>query len=182
MKMLRSFAFYALVAPALALGTGSVLAEPPTDQDMEREQKSNQGDQDTSQLAEDERKSKYANPTDSHVVAGDRNAEQSRIPKRGYLASAPTNGMQASNLIGAEVKTTGSEDVGTVSDLIIDHKGQVMAIIVGVGGFLGMGEKDVAIGWGHVTKSAIADNQKELRIDLTREDLRAAPAFETKEE
>jgi sporulation protein YlmC with PRC-barrel domain len=84
--------------------------------------------------------------------------------------------MHASDLIGAKVKTTGGEDVGPVNDLIIDEKGQVAAIVVGVGGFLGMGQRDVAIGWDDVTRSGTADDL-ELRIDATREDLRSAPEF-----
>lgn len=63
-----------------------------------------------------------------------------RTKNRGYMGSAPANGMQASNLIGAEFKTSSDEDVGSVSDLIIDENGQVAAIVVGVDGFLGMGE------------------------------------------
>ena len=98
------------------------------------------------------------------------------MQNRGYISSAPANGTQASNLIGAGVTTTGGENVGPVSDLIIDQHGQIVAIIVGVGGFLGMGEKDVAIGWDDVTRSGTSDEQ-ELQIDVTREDLRPAPEF-----
>ncbi len=67
--------------------------------------------------------------------------------------------------------------MGSVSDLLIDENGQVVAIVVGVGGFLGMGEKNVAIGWDDVKTSGSADEQ-ELRIDATREELSSAPAFE----
>lgn len=65
-----------------------------------------------------------------------------------------------------------------MSDLIIDKDGQVVAVVVGVGGFLGMGEKNVAIPWDDVTKSGTAEEQ-ELRIDATREELQSAPEFVT---
>lgn len=105
--------------------------------------------------------------------------DQSRMQQRGYLRSIPANGWQASKLIGAEVKTTKGDEVGSVNDLIIDEKGQVAAIVVGVGGFLGMGEKDVAIGWGDVTKSSKTgkSDKDELQINLTRESLMSAPEF-----
>lgn len=160
MKKLHSFAFYALVTPAITLGAGSVLAEPTSGQDMDREPQSTQRDKDATQADSNAR-------------------DQSRKENRGYLSSAPTNGMRASSLIDAEVKTTGDEDMGTVSDLIIDKNGEIVAVVVGVGGFLGMGEKDVAIGWGHVTKSGTGDDQ-ELKIDVTRESLRAAPSFDAR--
>ncbi len=119
--------------------------------------------------------------TDSQSVADRLNAgNQTRMEHRGYVNIVPARGMQSSDLIGAEVATAGDEDVGSVDELIIDENGQVVAIVVGVGGFLGMGEKDVAIGWGHVTRSGTADNNQ-LRIDVTREDLRDAPEYERPE-
>ncbi len=99
------------------------------------------------------------------------------MENRGYISAVPNNGMQATQLIGATVSTTADQDVGPVNDLIIDEQGQVVAIVVAVGGFLGLGEKDVAIGWKHVTPTGTADEQK-LRIDLSRENLRSAPEFD----
>ncbi|TDY01759.1 PRC-barrel domain-containing protein [Thiohalophilus thiocyanatoxydans] len=155
MKNLHSLTFYALVTPVIALGAGSVLAESSSDKKMDREQQSSQSYQDNKQ-------------------------DQSQMQSQGYLSSAPANGRHASNLIGAEVKTTNNEEVGSVSDLIIDQKGQVVGIVVGVGGFLGMGEKDVAIGWDNVSHSGSSD-QDELQIKSTREDLMSAPEFKTQD-
>lgn len=102
---------------------------------------------------------------------------QAGMQNRGYMNAAPSSGMHLSDLMGAEVSTARDEDVGSVDELIIDENGQIVAIVVGVGGFLGMAEKEVAIGWGHVTRSGDADNH-DLRIDVTGEELRAAPAFD----
>lgn len=155
MNKLNSFAFYALVSPAIALSSGAVLAEKTAEQDMERQQQqTTQGSQQT------------GNP--------------SAMQSQRYMDTAPANGMQASKLIGAEITTTGDEEVGAVSDLIIDEDGQVVAVVVSVGGFLGMGEKDVAIGWDEVSKSGTAED-RELRIDMTRDDLNTAPEFERQE-
>lgn len=163
---LHSFAFYALVAPAITLGAGSVLADKSMDmdQDMDREQRSTQG------------------ATQSHMK------NQAQMQNRGYMASIPAKSMQGSNLIGAEVKTMGGDEVGPVEDLIIGQDGQITAIVVGVGGFLGLGERKVAIGWDDVTKSVAADaddldmwDDMELRINATRESLSAAPEFEAQE-
>lgn len=155
MKKLHSLTFYALVTPVITLGAGSVLAESSSDKKMDREQQSSQSYQDSKQ-------------------------DQSQMQSQGYLSSAPANGRHASDLIGAEVKTTNNEEVGSVSDLIIDQKGQVVGIVVGVGGFLGMGEKDVAIGWDNVSRSGSSDKD-ELQIKSTREDLMSAPEFKTQD-
>lgn len=165
MKKLHSLAFYALVTPAIALGSGAVLAEQSADKDVYQNQQSTQPEQDAMES------------TTGTAQSDQKTGDQSGMQSRGYIASAPANGLQASDLIGADVKTTGDEEVGSVSDLIIDQDGRVVAIVVGVGGFLGMGEKDVAIGWDDVTKLGASDEQ-DLRIDLTREDLEGAPEYE----
>jgi sporulation protein YlmC with PRC-barrel domain len=168
MKKLHSLVFYALVTPAITLGASSVLAQQSTGQHMmDREQQSTQRDQ-------------GATPSGTGtMMQGDQDTRRdgSHMDNRGYMSAAPADGMRANHLIGATVRTSGDEDVGSVSDLIIGDNGQVVAIVVGVGGFLGLGEKDVAIGWGDVTRSGSSD-ELELRIDVTREDLESAPEFE----
>ncbi len=165
MNKLRSIAFYALVTPAMTLGAGSVLAEQDIGQDANKEKQSSQYEQSAGQ-------------SDSQMQSENKAMrDQSSMQNQGYMASAPANGMQASDLIGAEVRTNADENVGSIGDLIIDQNGQVVAVVVGVGGFLGMGEKEVAIGWEHITTSGTSE-QKELRVDVTRDDLRAAPEFE----
>ena len=43
--------------------------------------------------------------------------------------------------------------IGGVDDILIDKEGRVTAVIIGVGGFLGMGEKDVAVPFSSVRAS-----------------------------
>jgi sporulation protein YlmC with PRC-barrel domain len=53
--------------------------------------------------------------------------------------------MMASNLMGTTVVSSNNESIGDVNDVILDRNGQVLAVVIGVGGFLGIGEKDVAV-------------------------------------
>lgn len=164
MKKLHSFAFYALVTPAITFSAGSVLAEQPTPS-----------------VTQDGKSSQRAEKLDSQTATQQHNTgNQSPMENRGYMTSLMASGMQSSDLIGAKVKTTGNEDVGPVDDLIIDKNGQVVAIVVGVGGFLGMGEKDVAIRWNDVARSGGSD-ELVLLIDVTREDMRSAPEFKKRD-
>lgn len=100
--------------------------------------------------------------------------------RSGYLQSAPNRGMSANNLIGAEVRTTGDEDVGSVNDLIINEQGQIVAVIVGVDGLLGLSQKNVAVDWDDVKRSITSEEMK-LRIDVSLDELGSAPAFNTEE-
>ena len=52
---------------------------------------------------------------------------------------------QASKLIHMNVYNAQNEKVGDIKELMLDKNGRVNAVAIGVGGFLGMGERDVAV-------------------------------------
>lgn len=161
MKKLHSFAFYALVTPFITLTAGPALAQQPAVQDTQRQQQQ----ETTTPIPKSEQGKQSKMRTETQMGS------------QGYMTVGPANGMHGSELIGAEVKTTNDEDVGEVKDLIINDRGQVVAILISVGGVLGMGEKNVAIAWDRLMRSGKSDDLA-LRIDGTHEDLRAAPNFE----
>jgi hypothetical protein len=55
---------------------------------------------------------------------------------------------QGSKLIGLNVYNDQNEKIGSIKDLMTDKSGKVESAVIGVGGFLGMGERDVAVKWG----------------------------------
>lgn len=63
----------------------------------------------------------------------------------GFITWQDQDQMIASNLMGADVWGAENESIGAVDDLLLDRDGQIIAVIVGIGGFLGIGERDVAI-------------------------------------
>ena len=186
MKKLQSLALYALATPVLALGAGSALAQPSTGFDIDRAQLIAQRDQGATQSTTgsrqgDQSSSRRDSQSGSQSATDRRgNQEQSRMQNRGHMNTTPANGRLASNLMGTDVKTSDGEKVGSVDDLIIDNNGQVVAIIVGVGGFLGMGQKDVSIGWDNISQSGRGDDN-DLRVDVTRQALRNAPEFKKRD-
>ena len=145
MKKLHSFLFYALVAPAITLSAGSLMAQQSTGTDISAQQNS-----------------------ELNVVA--------KSQHRGYLNAIPVNATQAGDLTGAKIQTHSGEEVGSVKELIIDETGQVIAILVNIGGFLGMGEKEVAIGWSHITLSGTPE-ERVLLIDVSSDELKEAPEY-----
>lgn len=99
--------------------------------------------------------------------------------ENGYF-SATKGQILGSWLLGQPVYNgTGeeAETVGDVNDVVMAADGQAQAILVGVGGFLGVGEKDVAIDFGRVNWST-HDGERRLVVNTTTEDLENAPAFE----
>ena len=55
---------------------------------------------------------------------------------------------QGSKLINLNVYNDQGEKIGSIKELMVDKSGNISSAVVGVGGFLGMGERDVAIKWG----------------------------------
>jgi sporulation protein YlmC with PRC-barrel domain len=62
-----------------------------------------------------------------------------------FIARQEMGQLLASKLIGTTVVSQNNETIGDVNDVLFDRGGQVMAAVIGVGGFLGIGEKDVAV-------------------------------------
>jgi sporulation protein YlmC with PRC-barrel domain len=56
-------------------------------------------------------------------------------------------GWRASKLVGVDVYNEANEKVGDINDIILDKSGKVANVILGVGGFLGMGEHYVAVSY-----------------------------------
>lgn len=63
----------------------------------------------------------------------------------GFLTYQEGNQMLGSGLMGADVWGADNESIGSVDDLLLDRDGQVQAIILNIGGFLGIGARNVAI-------------------------------------
>ncbi|WP_245414515.1 PRC-barrel domain-containing protein [Aestuariivirga litoralis] len=85
--------------------------------------------------------------------------------------------MSASDYIGKTVYDQAGNNIGDVNDLIVSGDGNVEAVILGVGGFLGIGEKDVAVNTEAIKIVTDGDN-KRLVVEATKEVLENAPTYD----
>ena len=85
----------------------------------------------------------------------------------------------ASNLIGSTVYNSADESLGDINDVLLTENGQVEAVVIGIGGFLGIGEKNVAITFDQIQKTTDADGNPKLVLNASKEQLDQAPAFVT---
>jgi hypothetical protein len=99
-----------------------------------------------------------------------------------FVSSQQTNQWLSSKFIGTDVVGADDKKIGDVSDVLFDQQGKVEAYIVGVGGFLGIGAKDVALAPSAFQPVKDNNNNERLKISMTKEDLQKAPAFERKQE
>lgn len=123
---------------------------------------------------------------------------------------------RATKLEGLDVYNSNNEKIGDISELLVDNNGKVQAVVIGVGGFLGMGEHEVAVPFdqikfvtepravattapattgsttapsgttaapnapaatGSVTMNRSAPDHAMLMMNMTKEQLKAAPEF-----
>jgi sporulation protein YlmC with PRC-barrel domain len=85
--------------------------------------------------------------------------------------------MRASKLIGADVYNRQNENIGDVEDLIIDNGNNIKAVVLSVGGFLGIGDRHVAVQPGSVLLSEQNDGSPRLVVNTNKEELKNAPEF-----
>jgi len=84
----------------------------------------------------------------------------------------------ASKLRGTTVLGSDNQKVGDVVDILLDKSGQVRAFIVGVGGVLGLGAKEVAIDLTEFREvPAVNGNKPQLKVSMTKDQLTQAADF-----
>jgi sporulation protein YlmC with PRC-barrel domain len=96
---------------------------------------------------------------------------QDNTTATGTVMASP-NAVDAANLIGRNIVNTNGDTVGEIESVVIDQSGKVRYVIVGVGGFLGIGKKDVALAWDEL---AISENGEKVTTTATKDQLAALP-------
>ena len=98
------------------------------------------------------------------------NAEQ----KATIGKTMPAQGTTASKLIGRNVQNNQNETIGEIKSIYLNKDGKVDSVMVGVGGFLGMGEREVRLAWKDLH---ITNNGEKVTVDMTKDQLKAQPEY-----
>ena len=94
-----------------------------------------------------------------------------------FIAQQPANEWLARMFIGAAIQNAAGETVGDVNDLMFDPSGRISTVVVGVGGFLGLGEKSVGVRYDALTFKKGLKGERIIVVAVSKEALVAAPAF-----
>jgi sporulation protein YlmC with PRC-barrel domain len=92
------------------------------------------------------------------------------------MTDVPPNSMPVTNYYKQNVYDPGNNKIGEVDDVLLGADGKITALVIGVGGFLGIGEKHVIVPFSAV-KADRKDNKWQLVMNSTKDDLKAAPGF-----
>ena len=105
---------------------------------------------------------------------------------------------RASKFVGLDVYNANNEKIGDINEMITDSSGKITTVVIGVGGFLGMGQHDVGLpfekvkfvnepiksttgtattGTGATATSAGKDIPDHAMVDMSADQLKALPAF-----
>jgi sporulation protein YlmC with PRC-barrel domain len=98
-----------------------------------------------------------------------------------FVTVQPEGQWLASLFIGQPVSNEAGERVGDINDLLFDKSGRIVNVVIGVGGFLGIGEKSVAVPYSALSITAGADGKRVVGLAQSKEQLKSAPDFKPTE-
>jgi hypothetical protein len=119
----------------------------------------------------------FINPNSMTELIGTNAPPQGDATGTGAFASIPETDDLSSKVVGLDVYNNANQDIGTIKDIAFDSNG-VRAYIVGVGGFLGMGDHYVAVQPSalQITYNA-ADKKWHAAMDTNADQLKKAPEY-----
>jgi sporulation protein YlmC with PRC-barrel domain len=93
------------------------------------------------------------------------------------MRQMPTESVTVTDWYKQDVYDPNNNKIGEIMDVLVDKSGKVSSLIIGVDGFLGAGEKDVAVPFDAVKITNKDNNKRTLVMNTTKDDLKNAPGF-----
>jgi len=84
---------------------------------------------------------------------------------------------EVEGVVGKEVRSVADENMGRIIEVIVDRTGQVRAAVIDFGGFLGVGNRKIAVDWNKLRFASAGDRQGRIILELTKDQVRAAPDY-----
>ena len=85
--------------------------------------------------------------------------------------------VDAHGILGRDVRSPANENMGRLSDVIVDRGGIVRAAVIDFGGFLGVGSRKIVVDWNALHFWNVADKTASISLELTRDQVKAAPEY-----
>ena len=184
MKKLTAFALTAAMVPALAMGSAAFAQETSDgmqfdengtdDQGMERA-RDNDDDRGADESWDDEQGA--GKTWGDEQRAGDAQDDDQRAGEQ-FMSSKPAGALYADDVIGKTVKLRQYDnDLGTIDDLLIGDDGRILGAVITTDGFLGLGGRDLSLGWDHLEHD-MEDDDAVFYTDIDEDTLKNAPEHE----
>jgi sporulation protein YlmC with PRC-barrel domain len=98
------------------------------------------------------------------------------VPNAAMQTAIPQNAVTVTDWYKQNVYDANDTKIGEIMDVLVDKSGRINTLIVGVGGFLGAGEKDVAVPF-EAVHATMNNNKIYLVMNATKDSLKSAPGF-----
>jgi sporulation protein YlmC with PRC-barrel domain len=119
----------------------------------------------------------FALATTAANAQAPQSAPRQAVPAAQILATMPANSVTITHWYKQNIYDPGDNKIGEIMDVLVDREGKATALIIGVGGFLGMGEKDVAVPFDAVHATTKDNNKWYLVMNSTKDALKSAKGF-----
>jgi hypothetical protein len=100
-------------------------------------------------------------------------AQADEAPPPAVQSVAPED---AEAILGERVTDQDGKDLGRLVDVLVDANGHPQAAVIDFGGFMGVGNRKIAVHWGSVRFNP-ADPKYKIALDMTPDQIKAAPEF-----
>jgi hypothetical protein len=111
--------------------------------------------------------------------ASERRLSQAEPPPAGSGEGTPAkviDDQEVDGILGKGVRSVAGEDMGRIVDILVDRTGQVRAAVIDFGGFLGVGNRKIAVDWS-VLRFPATGKPDRVAVELTRDQVRLAPEY-----
>ncbi|WP_072392546.1 PRC-barrel domain-containing protein [Hyphomicrobium sp. CS1GBMeth3] len=102
-----------------------------------------------------------------------------RIEKAQQPAATQAGPWSADRLMDTKIRSPEGEELGEIEDLLVDDTGKIVSVVVEVGGFLGIGEKDVLLPFNELELTGDGDGNVLLKSNADKAKLETAPEYKT---
>jgi len=116
-------------------------------------------------------------PSTGTPSAVDKSADAATNSAGTFAATQAADEWRSTKLVGLSVFNSAGDRVGDINDLILGPDGKISNVVIGVGGFLGMGEKLVAVSFSDLQLNRDSDGSMRVTINSSKDALENAPDF-----
>lgn len=110
-------------------------------------------------------------------------APRAAAPVTGQILVQDANTILGKELVGSAVFDSEQMNIGSITDLILSKDGKnVEGFVVGVGGFLGIGAKNVALKMDRLKINQSPEKGLRFVVDIKKDELSSAPSFKSRQE
>jgi hypothetical protein len=102
-------------------------------------------------------------------------------PAARFITQQPDNEWLARVFLGQAVHNVAGDTIGDINDLVFDRQGHISTAVIGVGGFLSIGEKSVGVPFSALTFKVGGNGERIIVVALSKQELTQAPDFKATE-